>query len=98
MSRHNLPPGTWVEFRFIPQGALPEDIQKVILERTGVAVDLDRIVVYPFDGLWQGAKVSLHATHVQCILKWALMDDTILGQRVEINPYFNNKPRELAKI
>jgi hypothetical protein len=89
--KRDIPNGIWIEFRNLPSETTAEDLQALIVERTGVLVELSRIVVYPFDQRFNGAKVSLNGNHVQLIMVWALHEDQMHGQPIQIKPFFSDR-------
>jgi hypothetical protein len=75
-----LPDGNWITFWRVPARTTAEDIQSVIRNRTGLEIELDRILVR-----WESnsALVSLTKKHVREILQWALTDDLLNGASID---------------
>lgn len=80
LPKGTLPDGFWVNFWRIPDNVAVEDIREVILNRTGVDIGLDRILV---DRQKHAALVSFHKRQIREILMWALSEDTFCGAPID---------------
>ena len=74
-----------MSFRHPHPQVTEEDVQQLILDRTGVEVSLDNIDITRHDGGdARGVIVSLQNHHVRDLLAWALTDDRLCGRPIEL--------------
>lgn len=77
-----LPKGHFLFLGGLPDAVTPKDIQDVIVARTGVLLDLDRIAIDDKDTRFptRRAMLSLTRQHIAHIIRWALSEDKICGE------------------
>ena len=86
MSRKVLPKGQFVFLSNVAVEATEQDLQELILARTGVTVPIDRITIDQPTGLHKTnrAMLSLTKRHVCELLAWALSEDSLFGLPLQV--------------
>lgn len=96
MAVKTLPRGLFIFFRDLDMGTTDADIQKIIADRTGVILPLERILTKKVDFTHVRAIVSFDSQSVARILTWALSDDRDRGGNPLVAALAMERQRENA--